>query len=105
MNVVAVTANSVGPGIGISLLVLGVAGASALLPLAACRQWRGVWRAAAGAPLLFGLLWLVMMLAGRAAGVSGGAVWQLGVFGWAMGTMVYMVAVLTIKSILDKNRG
>ena len=85
--------------------MLGVAGASAWLPLAAYRQWRGGWRVAAVAPLLFGLLWLVVMLAGQAAGASGGAVWQLGVFGWAMGTMVYMVAVLTIKSILDKHRG
>jgi len=89
----------------LAFLILLVAAASAWLPLVATRHWHGAWRAAALAPLLIGLLLLVAMLAERAAAPSGPMRWQLAAFAWAMGTMVYMVAALTIKSILDKSKG
>ncbi len=88
----------------VTILVLLVMAASAYLPLAACRHWTGAWRAAALAPLLILLLWVVLILAGRAADPSSHALWELELFGWAMGAMVYMVAAFTIKSILDKSR-
>ncbi len=90
----------------LAILVLLVAAASAWLPLLAARHWRGAWRAAALAPLLIALLLPVAMLAGRAGVPPPGPMrWQLAAFAWAMGTMVYMVAALTIKSILDKSKG
>jgi len=89
----------------LAFLVLLVTAASAWLPLVATRHWRGAWRAAALAPLFIGLLLLVAMLAERAAAPSGLMRWQLAAFAWSMGTMVYMVAALTIKSILNKPRG
>ena len=90
-------------GIGITVLVLLVMSASAYLPLAAYRHWSGPWRMAALAPLLMLLLWVVLILAGRAADPSAHTLWQLEMFGWAMLTMVYMVVAFTIKSILDKS--
>jgi len=89
----------------LAILILLVTAASAWLPLLAARHWRGAWRGAALAPLFIGLLLLVAMLAERAAAPSDPIRWQLAAFAWAMGTMVYMVAALTIKSILNKPRG
>ena len=89
----------------LAILILLVTAASAWLPLLAARHWRGAWRGAALAPLFIGLLLLVAMLAERAAAPSDPIRWQLAAFAWAMGTMVYMVAALTIKSILNKSRG
>jgi len=86
----------------LAILVLLVTAASAWLPLLAAWHWRGAWRATALAPLCIGLLLLVAMLAGRGAAPSGLTLWQLAAFAWAMATMVYMVAALTIKSIVDK---
>ncbi len=91
-------------GFGVSLLALAVAAAGAWLPWAAYRAWRGPWRRAALAPLLFGLLWLVWMIARAAANPGDGANWQLQIFAWAMLTLVYMACAFTIKSILDKAR-
>ena len=88
----------------VTILVLPVLAASAYLPLMAYRHWTGAWRKAALAPLLILLLWIVLILSGRAVDPSSHALWQLEMFGWAMGTMVFMVAAFTIKSILDKSR-
>ncbi len=90
-------------GVGLTGLVLLVAAASAWLPLAAYRRWTGIWRKAALAPLLLLMLWVALILAGRAVDPSAHALWQLELFGWAMATMVYMVVALTIKSILDNS--
>ena len=91
-------------GAGLTILVLLVMAASAYLPLAAYRHWTGAWRKAALAPLLILLLWVVLILTSRAADPAAHALWPLEMFGWAMGTMVYMVAAFTIKSILDKSK-
>lgn len=91
-------------GLIVSLLALAVATAGVWLPWAAYRAWRGAWRKAALAPLLFGLLWLVWTIARAAANPGGGASWQLQIFAWAMMAMVYMTCAFTIKSILGKAR-
>ena len=97
-------ASAVAVGGGLTILILLVAAASAYLPLAACRYWKGAWRKAALAPLLLLLLWIVLALAHKAADPSAHPRWQLELFILAMGTMVYMVAVFTIKSIIDKSK-
>ncbi len=91
-------------GTVITGLTLAVAAAAAWLPLAAWRHWRGPWRSVALAPLFLLLLWVALIVAGRAAGASAHPLWPLEIFAWAMATMVYMVAALTVKSILNKSQ-
>lgn len=91
--------------IGLTILVLLVAAASVYLPLAAYSHWTGAWRKAALAPLLLLLLWVVLVLAHRAVDPSAHPRWQIELFIAAMAIMVYMVALFTIKSILNKADG
>lgn len=97
-------AGTVTVGAGLTVLILLVTAASVYLPLAAYRHWTGAWRKAALAPLLILLLWVVLVLAHRAVDASAHPRWPLELFVLAMAMMVYMVAALTIKSILDKSR-
>ena len=81
----------------IALVVL-TALASAALPLAALRQWRGRWRLLAALPLAALLLWGVAVIA---LGHTG---WPLQLFIWAMLTLVYMMALMTVRRMILKHR-
>lgn len=65
----AVAANGAGPSYGwnlvIALVVLVFTVASAALPIAALRQWTGLWRYVAALPLLFLLLWAALIVASK----------------------------------------
>ena len=86
----------------ISLTVLLVTLASAALPVAALRQWQGVWRVSAALPLLILAIWLGIIFISRVISAESHGLWALEVFGWAMLNMIYMVALMTTKRIFEK---
>ena len=86
----------------ISIIVITISAASAALPIAAIRQWTGGWRMAAMAPLAVLLLWVSIILIARLASSDAHRLWPFEIFAWAMLNMIYMVAVMTVKRILDK---
>lgn len=77
--------------------------ASALLPLAAWRQWQaGPWRKAAAAPLVLLLLWVALIVVAKLGDPEAHGLWPLEIFAWSMLNMIYMVAVMSAKRILEK---
>ena len=86
----------------ISLIVITISAASAALPVAAFKQWTGSWRIAAMAPLVVLLLWVTIIVIARLESIDAHRLWPFEIFAWAMLNMIYMVAVMTIKRVLDK---
>ncbi|MEX2469643.1 MAG: hypothetical protein WD396_07805 [Pseudohongiellaceae bacterium] len=87
----------------IAFTVLVFTVASAMLPLAAWRQWpAGPWRKAAAAPLLLLLLWVALIVVARLGNPEAHGLWPLEIFAWSMLNMIYMVVIMTAKRILDK---
>jgi hypothetical protein len=86
----------------IAVLVISVSAGSAALPLAASRQWAGKWRFSALAPIAVLILWVAIIVLGRLQSADSHQLWPFEIFTWAMLNMIYMVAVMTIKRVLDK---
>lgn len=86
----------------IALIVLAATAASAALPLAALKQWRGSWRIAAAIPLLILLVWAGFIALSRLGDGQGHRLWPLEIFAWAMLNMIYMVAIMTAKRVFIK---
>ena len=86
----------------ISLIVITISAASAALPLAAIKQWTGSWRIAATVPLVVLLLWVTIIVVARLDSSDAHRLWPFEIFAWAMLNMIYMVAVMTVKRVLDK---
>ena len=86
----------------IAVIVLVTLLASAALPLAALRQWRGRWRYFAVFPLLVLAIWLLVIIAARLDDSSAHRLWPFELFTWAMFNMIYMVIIMTGKRKLDK---
>ncbi len=89
--------------IAILLFVGAVTAASAALPLAALRVWAGPWRLAAMFPLLVLVFWALLILVSKWLDPSSRSLWAFEVFAWAMLNMIYMVAMMTAKRIIDKS--
>lgn len=87
----------------IAVIVLAATAASAALPLAALKQWRGSWRVAAAAPLLLLGSWIGLIMLSRLGDGQGHRLWPLEIFAWAMLNMIYMVALMTAKRIFLKH--
>ena len=86
----------------IAMVVLVFSLASASLPLAAWRQWRGAWRYAAAAPMAGLIFWALLIVVGRISDPASHRLWPFEIFAWAMLTTIYMVAVMTTKRIFEK---
>ena len=87
----------------IAFTVLVFTVASAVLPLAAWRQWPvGAWRNAAAAPLLVLLVWVALIVVAKLGDPLAHGLWPLEIFAWSMLNMIYMVAIMTAKRILDR---
>lgn len=86
----------------ISLIVITISAASAALPIAAIKQWTGSWRIAAAIPLVVLLLWVTLIVVARLDSSDAHRLWPFEIFAWAMLNMIYMVAVMTVKRVLDK---
>ncbi len=84
------------------LLVLMVTAASAALPLAALKQWKGHWRLVAALPLFGLLLWVGLIVVSKLIVSGSHSAWPLEIFAWAMLTMLYMVTVITAKRAFEK---
>lgn len=83
-------------------LVLIFTLASALLPLAALRQWSGPWRYIAAAPLMLLFLWAILIGSQKLINPALHPLWSLQMFAWAMLNMIYMVAAMTAKRVFIK---
>lgn len=86
----------------IAVIVIAISAASAALPIAASKQWTGNWRISAITPLAVLLLWVAIIVFGRMQSSGSHQLWPFEIFTWAMLNMIYMVAVMTVKRVLDK---
>jgi hypothetical protein len=88
--------------LSIATIVLLATLASAVLPIAAIRQWPKKWRFSALFPLIVLVLWLGLIGISKAVDSSSHMLWPFEVFSWAMLNMIYMVSLMTIKRIIEK---
>ena len=87
----------------IALIVIVFTLASAALPLAAARQWQHSWSLAAKFPLFILVVWVLVIVVAKFQSIDSHRLWSFELFAWAMLNMVYMVTVMTIKRIIEKN--
>ena len=87
----------------IALIVIIFTMASAALPIAAMRQWKNVWSTAAKVPLFVLVIWILVIIVGKLQSADSHNLWSFELFAWAMMNMVYMVTIMTIKRIIEKN--
>lgn len=88
--------------LAIAGIVLVFSLASAVLPLAAMKQWQGSWRIGALLPLLGLGLWAGIIVLSRLADPQSHRLWPFEIFAWAMLNMIYMVALMTAKRVFEK---
>lgn len=86
----------------IVLVVMAVTVGSAVLPLAAIRQWDRRWKFVAGLPLLLLLLWILIIVISRTLNPESHQLWVLEIFTWAMINMIYMVVAMTAKRLFAR---
>lgn len=86
----------------ILLVVFAITAASAVLPVAAIRQWGRNWKLVACLPLAGLLIWVVIIMLSRAINPDSHQLWQLEIFAWAMINMIYMVTVMTAKRMFAR---
>ena len=87
----------------IALIVIVFTTASAALPIAAARQWQHSWSLAAKFPLFILAVWILIIVIAKFQSIDAHRLWSFELFAWAMLNMVYMVTVMTIKRIIEKN--
>ena len=87
----------------IALIVIIFTMASAALPIAAVKQWKNAWSTAAKVPLCALGIWILVIIVGKLQSADSHNLWSFELFAWAMMNMVYMVTVMTIKRIIEKN--
>ncbi len=86
----------------IAATVLVFSLASAVLPVAAIRQWQGAWRISAILPLLALLAWIALIAISKSIDADSHRLWPFEIFAWSMLNMIYMVSAMTIKRIFEK---
>ena len=89
----------------IALIVIIFTIASAALPIAAARQWENAWSTAAKLPLFALGIWILVIIVGKLQSADSHNLWSFEIFAWARINMVYMVTIMTIKRIIEKNEG
>ncbi|MFT4748995.1 MAG: peptidoglycan/LPS O-acetylase OafA/YrhL [Pseudohongiellaceae bacterium] len=87
----------------IALIVICATLASAVLCIAAYRNWpQKGWRLGALAPVGVLALMLVIIAFARLGDNISHELWPLEIFAWAMFNMIYMVGLMTTKRIFEK---
>ena len=86
----------------IAAIVLVFTLASGALSFAAMRQWKGKWSISALLPMAILALWCLFIVIAKVQSPESHTLWPFEIFAWAMLNMVYMVGVMTIKRILEK---
>ena len=103
---IAASANIAGPtnfwNLTIAFLVLAATAGSAVLNIAAIRNWNRNWGFISGLPLLCLLLWAALILATRQLDATAHELWALEIFAWAMINLIYMVTAMTAKRMFAK---
>lgn len=89
-------------GVVIALLVLAATAGSAVLNIAAIRQWDRNWGLVSGLPLAGLMLWCLLILIAKRMDPGAHALWLLEIFAWAMINMIYMVTAMTAKRMFAK---
>lgn len=105
-SAIAASANSAGStnswNLIIALLVLAATAGSAVLNIAAIRQWDRNWGLVSALPLLGLLLLGLLILVSKQLDASAHELWALEIFAWAMLNMIYMVTAMTAKRMFAK---
>lgn len=86
----------------IGLVVLAATLGSAVLNIAAIRQWNRNWGIVSSLPLIGLMLWGLIIVVAKRMDASAHALWQLEIFAWAMINMIYMVTAMTAKRMFAR---
>ena len=84
------------------LVVFTATAGSAVLNIAAIRNWDRNWGLVSGLPLLGLLLWGTLILVAKQLDASTHELWALEIFAWAMINLIYMVTAMTAKRMFAK---
>ena len=87
------------------LVVFTATTGSAVLNIAAIRNWDRNWGLVSGLPLLGLLLWGTLILVAKQLDASTHELWALEIFAWAMINLIYMVTAMTAKRMFAKRDG
>ena len=87
------------------LVVFTATAGSAVLNIAAIRNWDRNWGLVSGLPLLGLLLWGTLILVAKQLDASTHELWALEIFAWAMINLIYMVTAMTAKRMFAKRDG
>ena len=89
----------------IAFLVFAATAGSAVLNIAAIRNWDRNWGLVSGLPLLGLLLWGALIVIAKQLDESTHELWALEIFAWAMINLIYMVTAMTAKRMFAKRDG
>jgi hypothetical protein len=87
------------------LVVFTATAGSAVLNIAAIRNWDRNWGLVSGLPLLGLLLWGTLIFVAKQLDASTHELWALEIFAWAMINLIYMVTAMTAKRMFAKRDG
>ena len=108
-SAIAASASSAAPtniwNLIIAFLVFAATAGSAVLNIAAIRNWDRNWGLVSGFPLLGLLLWGALIIVAKQLDANTHALWALEIFAWAMINLIYMVTAMTAKRMFAKHDG
>lgn len=108
-SAIAAATNSAGPtsnwNLIIAFLVLAATAGSAVLNIAAIRNWDRNWGLVSGLPLLGLLLWGALIVVAKQLDANAHELWALEIFAWAMINLIYMVTAMTAKRMFARRDG
>ena len=108
-SAIAASASSAAPtntwNLIIAFLVFAATAGSAVLNIAAIRNWDRNWGLVSGLPLLCLLLWAALIVATKQLDATAHELWALEIFAWAMINLIYMVTAMTAKRMFVKHDG
>lgn len=108
-SAIAASANGAGQSdtwdLIIVLVVIAATAGSAVLNVAAIRNWNRNWGLVSGLPLLGLLLWGAIIVVAKQLDASSHELWALEIFAWAMINLIYMVTAMTAKRMFAKRDG
>lgn len=106
---IAASVNSAGSADSWNLIILLVVctatAGSAVLNIAAIRNWDRNWGLVSGLPLLGLLLWGTLIFVAKQLDANTHELWALEIFAWAMINLIYMVTAMTAKRMFAKRDG
>lgn len=87
----------------VALVVFAATAGSAVLNVAAIRNWDRNWGLVSGLPLFALLLWGLIIVISKQLDASAHELWALEIFAWAMINMIYMVTAMTAKRMFARS--